>query len=512
MPDNFQIYSHRCALLAQGLTDVSEIPEPEIQGYEIKKRLGHGGMSIVYLARETALNRMVALKVFNIEGIDDVSHERFQQEALMTASIQHPNIVSIYRLLTDDNETPCLVLEYISGGSVRSKLTAQKRIDLEMTLQIAIDVCRGLAELHSRSIVHRDIKPENILLTEEGVAKVADLGISLNKKLDESAPSLTMTGTFVGTIAYLSPEQTTKSREGIDARSDIWAIGILITEMLIGSPPHAILISDLLQNIPSTLKPIIKKCLRHNPDDRYASIDQLLTDLVHIQKPKKLRILFCTAFGILAASALIFFLPLYEPNPLTQQDLAQKKNETKLSPDEWVDLIPLLPSPLKPIRGVWSLTDGTLTCQSESQEACMVLMSEPIGENYDLTLNFIRVTNQDSIIVYLPTSIGMLDFHIDAWRQHLSGIQNLDHENMRKHGETFPFTIINRKLYKLRIEVRSQSIEAKINGKSYYTWDLTGKHGSLHSHVKAFTDQRIGLGAWESTTQFMDVRIRQVRK
>ncbi|NOX99069.1 MAG: serine/threonine protein kinase [Verrucomicrobia bacterium] len=468
-------------------------------------------MSNVYLARETALNRMVALKVYNIGGIDDVSHTRFQQEALLTASIQHPNIVSIYRLLTDDNETPCLVLEYISGESVRSKLTAQKQIDLAMTLQIAIDVCWGLAELHSRSIVHRDIKPENILLTEEGIAKVADLGIALNKRTDESAPSLTMTGTFVGTIAYLAPEQTTESREGIDARSDIWAVGVLITEMLIGSPPQAMLTSDLLRDIPPTLKPIIRKCLRHNPDDRYASIEQLLAALIHIQKPKKLRILFYTAFGILTISALVFFtpLPLYEPNPLAQHDLTQKKIETKLSQDEWVDLIPLLPTPLNPIRGVWSLNDGTLTCQSESQEACMALLTETIGENYDLTLNFIRLTNQDSIIVYLPTSIGMLDFRIDGWRQHLSGIQDLDHQDMRMHGETFPFTIINRKLYKLRIEVRSKSIEVKINGESYYTWNLEGKHGSLHYSLTAFTGQRVGLGAWQSTTQFMDVRIRK---
>ncbi|MGJ8716527.1 MAG: serine/threonine protein kinase [Maribacter stanieri] len=309
---------HYRNLLSQALPEEGDDRDLDIEGYQIIKQIGRGGMSTVYLATETALNRQVALKVFNVENVDATAIERFHQEAIMMADIHHPNTLTIHGVINQSEDIPILVLEYVAGGDLRSKLTSSGCLSVTEAVTIAIDVCKGLEAIHAKSIVHRDINPANILLTKEGSAKVADLGIALNKQSDNASQTLTMTGTFVGTMAYLAPEQLSGNRNTTDTRADIWALGILLFEMVVGTTPQALLVSDILSEVPTPLKPIIRNCLRRNPDDRYSDINELKSDLTKVLTPSKKRPILITTI-VISAIVLIGLTA----NTLTKENLPE---------------------------------------------------------------------------------------------------------------------------------------------------------------------------------------------
>jgi serine/threonine protein kinase len=217
---------------------MSELRE-QVQGslgaaYSIEHTLGGGGMSRVYVAYDSALGRRVVLKILPPELAAGVSLERFQREMRLAAMLQHPNIVPV--LSTGEAVgCPYYTMPYIDGETLRDRLRRAGQLAVDEAVRIACEVAAALDYAHGHDVVHRDIKPENVLL-EDGRAVVADFGICRAITHSSDADPITLAGMAVGTPQYMSPEQAAGERE-IDGRSDIYSLGCVLYEMLVGEPP-----------------------------------------------------------------------------------------------------------------------------------------------------------------------------------------------------------------------------------------------------------------------------------
>jgi TolB-like protein/predicted Ser/Thr protein kinase len=256
--------------------------------YEIIKELGRGGMGIVYQAKDSKLQRIVALKFLPSEWTYDLSaKERFVREAQAAAALDHPNICTVHEI--DEAEGRMFIsMAFIEGESLRSRME-RGLVRSDEALGIAIQVAEGLREAHKKGIIHRDIKSANIMVTEKAQAKIMDFGLARIR----GGPLLTKEGTTMGTIAYMSPEQA--HGKEVDHRTDIWSFGVVLYEMLSGQLPfkgehdqaviYSILkeqpkpVSELRTDIPPSLGQVVSKALEKNPDKRYQQIDELLDDL-----------------------------------------------------------------------------------------------------------------------------------------------------------------------------------------------------------------------------------------
>jgi serine/threonine protein kinase/Tol biopolymer transport system component len=266
--------------------------------YEILSALGAGGMGEVYLARDTRLNRPVALKFLSAEIADAASLGRFQQEAQTASSLNHPHILTVFEAGELDGRH-YLATELIDGGTLKDWAGAEKRTWRHI-VELLVGVADGLAAAHAAAILHRDIKPENILVTKNGYAKLADFGLA---KLLEGGHDVshavtavgTRQGVVVGTIAYMSPEQA--SGKPLDARSDIFSFGVVLYELLAGRRPFAGATDlEVMQTIihrapeplghdvPSALQSVVDKALEKDPAERYQSMRELVVDLKRAQR------------------------------------------------------------------------------------------------------------------------------------------------------------------------------------------------------------------------------------
>ena len=254
--------------------------------YEIEQLLGHGGMATVHRARDTQLGREVALKLMRPDLADDpVFGARFVTEARSAASISHPNVVTVLDFGTE-GPGPYIVMELVEGGDLAAILRRKGRLTAPRAVSIAAGVASALAAAHGRGIVHRDVKPGNILITADGDARVADFGIA--RATGEQ--SLTATGTSLGSVDYFSPEQA--RGESADAASDIYALGVVLYEMLTGARPftgegpYAVAVARLgapapeprtvRPRIPKALSAIVQRAMAPEPGDRYASAGSIL--------------------------------------------------------------------------------------------------------------------------------------------------------------------------------------------------------------------------------------------
>ncbi|MEE9169291.1 MAG: protein kinase, partial [bacterium] len=266
----------------------------KVHQYQIVEKLGEGGMGVVYKARDTKLDRFVALK-FLPRHLRQAEEERrrFIHEAKAASALDHPNICTIHEIGETDDGQMFIAMSYYEGSHVREKIS-QGPLPLDEALNIAMAVCEGLARAHEEDIVHRDIKPENIMITVRGEVKLVDFGLA--KLAGRSV--LTKEGTTLGTMAYMAPEQAQGAE--MDHRTDIWALGAVLYEMVSGQQPfkgeyeqvvaYSILneeaepLTALRTGVPMELERIVNKTLEKDRELRYQSAADLLSDLKKLTK------------------------------------------------------------------------------------------------------------------------------------------------------------------------------------------------------------------------------------
>ncbi len=273
--------------------------------YEIIRELGRGAMGAVFQARDPQIDRIVAIKVILTESVSKAELENFKQrfhrEARAAGKMSHAGIVTIHDIAEDKSGRPYLVMEFIEGRTLEKMMEehgAQKPVLAAHALDIGIQVAEALDYAHRRGVVHRDIKPANILLTEEGVAKIADFGIA---KMEGT--QLTQTGHMLGTPAFMSPEQF--SGAAIDARSDLFSLGAILYWMLTGAKPfEAATLSEVTYKIvfgmppeprqvnpalPAGVDTVLERCLAKKPELRYATCRELAEDLDAVMTGKAVK-------------------------------------------------------------------------------------------------------------------------------------------------------------------------------------------------------------------------------
>ena len=281
-------------------------PGQRIKHYQIVNLIGEGGMGEVYLANDTILGRRIALKVLPAFVSKDPERlRRFTQEARAASRLSHPNVCVVHEIGETDDGRPFIAMEYVEGMTLRQRIRNQG-MKLGDVLDIAIQIAEGLIAAHEAGIVHRDIKPENIMIRPEGYVKILDFGLAKLTERHQSATTTTMPtllfhstpGVVIGTAAYMSPEQA--RGVGVDERTDIWGLGVVLYEMASGRAPFtgetptdvvvAIVerdqppISQHVEGAPPELERIVKKALRKDRNERYQIVKEMAIDLRSLRR------------------------------------------------------------------------------------------------------------------------------------------------------------------------------------------------------------------------------------
>jgi serine/threonine protein kinase len=318
-------------------TVVKEVGE-QLSHYRIIQKLGEGGMGIVYLARDTKLDRRVAIKILPyITAINPEGLKRFVREAKTASAVNHPNVAHIYEIGEQDS-IHFIAMEFIEGQTLSDKIAGQPQKNSEI-IKVALQIVDALNSAHSAGIIHRDVKPKNIMITSSGQVKVLDFGLAKitatqNLETEVQTISGTMPGVVLGTVPYMSPEQI--NGKLADQRSDLFSLGIVLYEMSTGHLPFTgVRISEVMEqiihktpapiynynkNVPQELERIIFKCLEKEPENRYQTANDLLVDLRNLQRymdsgaalttapisPKRSRV--PVAFLLMFLTALVSFI------------------------------------------------------------------------------------------------------------------------------------------------------------------------------------------------------------
>ncbi|NNE46830.1 MAG: serine/threonine protein kinase, partial [Rhodothermales bacterium] len=266
-----------------------------VSHFKILERLGGGGMGVVYLAEDLELDRTVALKFLPTHlTTDEEANQRFVQEAKAASALNHPNVCTIHEIGRTDEGQQFIAMAHYPGQTLKAHI-ADGDLSLNRTVEIVSQVAHGLARAHSQGVVHRDIKPANIIITDDGRAVILDFGLA---KL-AGAADLTKTGSTLGTVPYMSPEQA--RGEHLDQRTDIWSLGVIFYEMLAGRRPfigeydQAVVYSILNEDppsatsinpeVPESIEQVVVRALQKDPEQRYGDIGEMANELGSFSDP-----------------------------------------------------------------------------------------------------------------------------------------------------------------------------------------------------------------------------------
>ena len=310
-----------------GTTRTMLVPGVQLGPYQIEVPLGAGGMGEVFRAKDTRLGRVVAIKVLPHDKVADLERKkRFLQEARAASALNHPNIVTLHDIASD-NGIDYLVMEYVPGKTL-DKINTSKGLPLNEVIGYVTQIASALAAAHAAGIVHRDIKPANVIVTQEGQVKILDFGLAKLVENEAAGENLTEAGTVIGTVAYMSPEQA--SAKALDHRTDIFSLGVMLYEMIVGTRPfrgrshietmNAIINAPPppLEKQPLELQEIMEKALAKEPKERYQHAGDLAIDLRRFQRAAEAKTLVSqrgaalqtrSTGWIAAAAALVVGLP-----------------------------------------------------------------------------------------------------------------------------------------------------------------------------------------------------------
>jgi serine/threonine protein kinase len=530
---------------------------PEVPGLEIGQRLGRGGMGEVYMARQVNLNRRVAVKVLAPElAGDPLFLTRLEREAQIMAQLRHPHIVAIHQFEWLPQGGAALVMEWVEGGNLREVLALHPEgLGAALALEYLRPIAAALAAAHRAGVVHRDLKPENVLLNAAGTPLVADFGLA--RSLEPGHSSLTQSGLAVGTLEYIAPEQL-RGRP-VDARADIFALGVVAYEMLTGQmprghfdPPH-----HVRPEIPPALSGAVMKALRADPDQRYPTMEDFAAALeAGAALPRRTggalwkALVPIISIAAIGAGAFVFLAPQPEaprPQPVVQAPPApslavpptpapEPTREPEPAPAPVILPPPApvpvqrpeptpTPAPVRPsadwqsvplaasadhiVKGTWTRQGNALV--SGDTAAILHLPLRPPAA-YDLRVRFTRLEGQRSVALFLPFNGGMGSLELDAWDAHLGGLQVIAGRDLRQGGG-FPITLENGRAYELEIRVRPAQITVLIDGEQRGAFPL-GTESPMVAFPWAWTptpgESRPALGSYESPTRFENLQWRAV--
>ncbi len=506
-------------MLAWALTESLEAPRDNetivLPGYTIKETLGKGGMGTVYRAIHNELNRTVALKIFSPKAKDrDLFIERLKREGKLMAQLKHPNVLAIHDAAVMEDGTPYLVLEYINGEDLQQRLKEQFTLNHRTAVRIAIKICDALSAVHNLGIIHRDIKPANVLLDANGSVKVSDFGISKDLRTTEQHTSLTMTGTTVGTADYMSPEQT--RNEELSPRSDLYSVGVLLYEMLMGVTPRGNFQSLRKARIPKKLEQIIMRCLQQDKNKRPASAETLAQSLrktYHLLTTRKRSsnnpIIIggiATTFAI-GAIALVAYVSTHKPPP--HQVKINKKPGWQLSGkiNQWSPLTSN--KPYSSTGGWWSDSENIYTEREQTIQATR-FFNFSAGYNYKFSTDFTRIHGEGNMCLFLPTVKGLVIFELDTTYAHLTGFHSINGETLTQQKNAKPMAIKTGKSYQIEISVTTSEISATINNKAFSKITLLNNSLSIPPKWDNNPPFRLGIGT-NSQSAFKNTKVMRTK-
>jgi len=522
--------------MAQGLGRTTSAPQgqvlaapvamPELPGIVIESLLGRGGMGTVYLGRQVSLDRPVAVKVLAAEVADDpLFLERLEREARIMARLRHPNIVTVYDFQPLPEGGAAIVMEYVEGGSLRDLLRKQPNgLPLREARRLAGEVAAGLTAAHKAGVIHRDMKPENVLIGHDGMARVTDFGVAV--PLQEGRVQLTLTGTAVGTVDYMAPEQLKGGTQ--DVRVDIYALGVLTYELLTGQTPRGSFAPPQLarRGTPPMLSAAVMRALRPEPARRFASMESFAQTLLSRAQPLLSGVaIACVILGLLTALAAVMLNQPTE-NPAAE-DVAAVSNSAPApaappSPapaaaipqsfGPWVDAVAGVRIHNDNYGGDWTNEDGILT---SNNAICVMALEREMPPSYDARMRFTRLGGKHSVTLFFRATNGTIgSAELDAWDQGLAGVQLIQNETLQE-GYGFRFPIENGRSYELLVEVRPNHIRMSVDGVFLKEFEITNKvlHPPTPWNWDPFTrPAALAVGSYESPTRFEKVEWREVGK
>jgi len=490
-------------MLSWALTERLEEPVVEVK------------QEVVYKAEHRELGRTVALKVFSPnDGGDDLFVERLRLEGRLMAQLKHSNVVGIHDAGVLKDGTPYLVLEYVEGEDLQKLLKERRRLGKREAIRIAVKVCNALSAVHELGIVHRDIKPGNILLGENGLVKVSDFGISKDLLDDFEDEALTLTGTTVGTVDYMSPEQS--KGKVLDVRSDIYSVGVLIYEMISGVTPRGAFEPLTKWGASKDLDRLVRRCLQREREKRPASAKNLALQLRGIYRGirkggrgKVRSALLAVVVALLAVGVMVMFTMRERVrNERVRSDLDRVENVVMepsglIEEGGWVNLIDELDVARSLRVGRWWKVEGMLLCHEGS--GSRLFFGKNVGESYVVECELARVSGGGIVGLFLPTKAGTVVFEMGVGGY--CGVEVLGGKGIEEMGRQF--LLENGRSYLVRVEVARDSLEVFVDGVSVGRWSLLGQRARVPAVWGGGDRGRIGVGADDAQATFARFRVRR---
>lgn len=520
-------------LMAEGLgldPEASEVGEtPGIPGYEIHRLLGSGGMGRVWLARQTSLDRLVAVKVLATGGLAATQWlDRLEREARSMARLSHPNIVGVYDFVRIPDGA-AIIMEWVGSGTLREKwLAGRKPVrDLGTVTGIVRQIAASLVAAHGAGIIHRDLKPENVLVAVDGSVKVTDFGLALPAGAGQDR--LTLTGTSVGTVGYMAPEQL-EGRE-VDARADLYSLGVILYELVTGIRPqgHFDRPRTIRRDLPVALEKLILDSLRTRPQKRIASAQEFLSRLNRANR---------SGFGKIAAAAAIVLLlvgasafawkqfprggsgtrfedtdtrvvptPPTEPEPGVPDKTTTTRAGGVSVPEAWTPYVSV-----KPVSGKWLEEKGGW--QSDPSKAILQVLTALPSGNFRVRVSFTRLEGPHSVAIFFRTPRGFGTAELSTWEQHLAGFQHVDGLDLRSIPGSAVLPIENGRRYEMELEFLPDRMRFSLDGRLIQEIERNRHEFGItypwEWETLDTTHTALAIGSYESPTVFHSIGIEKL--